>query len=75
MELKLARNVKDNKKGFCRYTGDKRKNVSPLLNKRRDLVTQDMEETEVLNAFFASVFTSKTCLQELQTPCTRERLE
>ena len=35
MELNLARDVKDNKKGFYKYMGDKRKameNVGPLLN-------------------------------------------
>ena len=74
MELNLARDVKDNKKGFCKYIGDKRKtreNVGPLLNEAGDLVTQDMEKAEVLNAFFASVFTSKTGLQESLAPETR----
>jgi len=33
-----------------------------------DLVTQDMEEAEVLNAVFASGFTSKTGLQESGVP-------
>lgn len=33
----LARDVKDNKKHFCKYIGDKKKtqeNVNPLLNKK-----------------------------------------
>jgi len=33
MELNLARDVKDNEKGFSKHTGDKRKtreNVSPM---------------------------------------------
>ncbi|GAB0207188.1 mitochondrial enolase superfamily member 1 [Grus japonensis] len=38
-----------------------RENVGPLRNETGDLVTQDMEKAEVLNDFFASVFTGK-CL-------------
>lgn len=37
MELSLARDVKDNKKHFCKHIGDKKKtqeNVNPLLNKK-----------------------------------------
>ncbi|GAB0203792.1 mitochondrial enolase superfamily member 1 [Grus japonensis] len=48
-EISLARDVKDNQKSFYRYVSDKRRtreNVGPLRN-------------EVLNDFFASVFTSK----------------
>ena len=36
-----------------------RENVGPLWKKTGDLVTQGMEKAEVLNAFFASVFTNK----------------
>ncbi|GAB0176419.1 mitochondrial enolase superfamily member 1 [Grus japonensis] len=64
IELNLARDVKGNKKSFYRYVSDKRKtreNVGPLWNNTGDLVIQDMEKAEVLNGFFASVFTSK-CL-------------
>ncbi|GAB0179436.1 mitochondrial enolase superfamily member 1 [Grus japonensis] len=46
------------------YVSDKRKmreNMGPLRNETGDLVTQDMEKAEVLNDFFASVFTGK-CL-------------
>ncbi|GAB0177047.1 mitochondrial enolase superfamily member 1 [Grus japonensis] len=63
-EISLARDVKDNKKNFYRYVSDKRRmreNVGPLWNETGDLVTQDMEKAEVLNDFFASVFTGK-CL-------------
>ncbi|GAB0209770.1 mitochondrial enolase superfamily member 1 [Grus japonensis] len=62
IELNLARDVKDNKKSFYRYVSEKRRtreNVGPLQNEMGDLVTQDMEKAEVLNDFFASVFTSK----------------
>ena len=45
--------------------------MGPLLNEMGDLVTQDMEKADVLNAFFASAFTSKTGLQESQVPATR----
>ncbi|GAB0190424.1 hypothetical protein GRJ2_001507700 [Grus japonensis] len=63
-EITLARDVKDNKKSFYRYVSEKRRmreNVGPLQNETGDLVTQDMEKAEVLNDFFASVFTGK-CL-------------
>ena len=67
-----------NKKNFCKGVGDKRlsrENMGPLLSEMGDLVTQDMEKAEVLNAFLAPVFPSKTSLQEFQVPETRERLK
>ncbi|KFP35230.1 hypothetical protein N324_05800, partial [Chlamydotis macqueenii] len=60
-KLHLAGDVKGHKKTFYRYIEDKRKtkeNVSPLWKEMGDLITQDMEKAEVLNDFFASVFTS-----------------
>ncbi|KFW61557.1 hypothetical protein AS28_01374, partial [Pygoscelis adeliae] len=60
IELDLASDVKGNKKRFYRYVRDKRKtkeNVGPLQNETGDLVTRDTEKVEVLNDFFASVFT------------------
>ncbi|GAB0204604.1 mitochondrial enolase superfamily member 1 [Grus japonensis] len=62
IELHLARDMKGNRKSFYRYFGDKRRvteNVGPLRNETGDLVTQDMEKAEILNDFFASVFTAK----------------
>ncbi|KFQ74137.1 hypothetical protein N335_02350, partial [Phaethon lepturus] len=60
LELNLARDAKNNKKGFYRYVSQKRKvkeSVPPLMSKTGKLVTTDEEEDEVLNDFFASVFT------------------
>ncbi|CAM4614120.1 unnamed protein product [Lepidochelys olivacea] len=66
LELQLARDVKSNKKGFFRYVGNKKKakeSVGPLLNEGGNLVTEDVENANVLNAFFASVFTNKVSSQ------------
>ena len=62
MELNLARDIKGNKKKFYKYISDKRKarkNIGPLWKETGDLVMRDVEKAEVLNDFFASVFTSK----------------
>ncbi|GAB0180635.1 mitochondrial enolase superfamily member 1 [Grus japonensis] len=70
LELKLARDVKDNKKGFFKYISSKRKtkeNVGLLLNEVGALVTEDTEKAELLNAAFASVFADKASYQETQT--------
>ncbi|CAM4378788.1 unnamed protein product [Lepidochelys olivacea] len=66
LELQLARDVKSNKKGFFRYVGNKKnakESVGPLLNEGGNLVTEDVEKANVLNAFFASVFTNKVSSQ------------
>ncbi|CAM5111223.1 unnamed protein product [Natator depressus] len=66
LELQLARDVKSNKKGFFRYVGNKKKakeSVGPLLNEGGKLVTEHVEKANVLNAFFASVFTNKVSSQ------------
>jgi len=62
LEFNLARDVKDKKKGFFNYISSKRKareNVGLLLNEAGVLVKEDAEKAELLNAFFASVFSAK----------------
>ncbi|GAB0205276.1 mitochondrial enolase superfamily member 1 [Grus japonensis] len=57
LELNLAKDVKDNKKGFFKYLSSKREtreNVGLLLNEVSALVMEDTEKAELLNAAFAS---------------------
>lgn len=67
VKLNLERNVEGKKKRFSKYINSKgkmREDMGPPLKGERDLVTKDMEQDEVQNAFLASVFTGKICLQE-----------
>ncbi|PKU30254.1 rna-directed dna polymerase from mobile element jockey-like [Limosa lapponica baueri] len=70
LELNLVRDIKDSRKDFFKYISSKRKtreNVGPLLNEVAALVMEDAEKAELLNAFFASVFTTEANPQEPQT--------
>ncbi|KAK4827789.1 hypothetical protein QYF61_021742 [Mycteria americana] len=63
LELNVPTAVKGNKKCFYKYISNKRRareNLHPLLDAGGNIVTKDEEKAEVPNAFFASVFTSKT---------------
>jgi len=75
VELNLARDVKENKKGFFKYISSKRKardSVGLLLSNVGVLVTEDAEKAELLNAFFPSVFYAQAGPQESQVPEVRE---
>ena len=61
MEVNLVRDAENNKKGLYKYVGQKNQaneSILPLLNENGELATTDMENTDVLNKFFASVFSS-----------------
>jgi len=75
LKLNLARDVKNNKKSFFKYVSSKRKtrdNVGPLLNEVGVLVMEDAEKAELLNVFFASVFSAKASPEESQALEIRE---
>jgi len=64
LELSLATKVKGNNKYFCKYINSKRRareNLHPLTEDKGNTVTKDHGKAEVLNVFFASVFSRKTC--------------
>ncbi|RMC19979.1 hypothetical protein DUI87_00824 [Hirundo rustica rustica] len=64
----MATSVKDNKKCFYKYINAKTKgkpNLCSLLDKGGNLISADEEKAEVLNDYFASVFSEETtCLQD-----------
>ncbi|PKU45859.1 rna-directed dna polymerase from mobile element jockey-like [Limosa lapponica baueri] len=76
-DLNLATTVKDNKKSVFQYINKKRKtreNVGPLMNEVGALVVEHTEKAELLNAFFALVFTAKAAPHEFQTLETRGKV-
>ena len=60
MELCLVREVKNKRKGFYKYIGQKRKameSTAPLITEKEEQSIVNIEKAEVLNNFSASVFT------------------
>ena len=70
MELNLAKNVKNNKKTFFRYIGQKRQakeSVPPLINEKGELAS-DMKKAEVLNEIFCLGLHGQLCFPFLSCP-------
>ena len=70
----MARDVKNNMKMFYRYIGQKRQvkaSVPPLVNVKGKLASMDEEKAEVLNEFFALVFTGSqdSNISHIPEPC------
>ena len=60
-ELNLVRDIKNNKKTFCRYTDQKRQakvTLPPLVNVKGEPPSTDLGKAEVLNEIFALLFTA-----------------
>jgi len=72
MEVNLLRDVKNNKKGFFRYIGQKRQikeSAPPLIHEKAELAST--EKAGVLNEFFAPFFTGSW---SSHTSCVSEPL-
>ena len=69
-ELNLARDVKDNKKGFYRYLGRRQAKESspPLIKGNGELASSNIGKAEVLSECFASVFNGGQTSHVYQDP-------
>lgn len=68
--LRITRRVSSN---TSITKGVQKENIGPLLNGAVTVATEAAEKVEMLNIFFASVFTAKSMPQELVTHKTRDK--
>lgn len=71
MELYLTGDAKNNKKGFCRKLGKKRKakeSILPLISGKRELATAGIEKAELFNKFFASIRSHISLISHVPEP-------
>ena len=70
-ELHIASNCKVNPKEFFRYVREKKtlkRTIGPLLSAEGEIVTDERETADILNNYFASVFTVEEDRGEEATP-------
>jgi hypothetical protein len=75
-EEKIARNIKEDSKTFFRYTRknySSREKIGPLKNETGEVVKGKEEMGEILNRFFASVFTREAEFKQTDLGSDRER--
>ena len=71
IELIFSREARKNRKGFYRYTAQKRiakKSVPPVMDEKGALVMTDMEKAEGLNNVFPSIFPASQASQVFPFP-------
>jgi len=71
LELRLAIVVRDDKKCFYKYINNKKRakeSLHPLLDAGENIANKDEEKAEVLNDFFASVFSTHTSYSQSSQP-------
>uniref|UniRef100_A0A8D0CDV4 Reverse transcriptase domain-containing protein n=1 Tax=Salvator merianae TaxID=96440 RepID=A0A8D0CDV4_SALMN len=74
-ELRLARETKNNKKGFWGYVKSKRKvkeAIGCLQSENGELIKNDIEKAELLNSYFVSVFSKKDSVTATDLRCASE---
>lgn len=74
LQLNLAKDGKDNKQAFFQHISNKRntrENTGLLLNVTGTLETEAAEKADILNAYFALIFTDMARSQESLTQRTR----
>ncbi|MBB6725585.1 hypothetical protein [Proteus mirabilis] len=68
-EIALANRVKENPKGFYKYIKDKRvtrERIGPLKDQQGGLCVEPQEMGEILNEYFASVFTVEKDMEDIE---------
>ena len=71
MELIFSSDARNNRKGFYRYTAQKRKakeSVPVVTDEKGELIMTDMEKAEGLNNIVASVFPASQASQVFHFP-------
>lgn len=75
-ERQLARNIKGNKKELYRYVKSKRKtrdSINPVWTVESNLIIDDAEKAELLNALFTLFFTNRGIYQMMSAVGSRDR--